>query len=426
MTRKRVLVVIGTRPEGIKLAPVIAALGRRPDGVECRVALTGQHSDLMDQVVEAFGIRADWDLGVMREGQDLYDVLRACLVPKSVTAPGLRDVFAEYRPDLTVVEGDTASVFAAGLVSFFERTRLAHVEAGLRSGDKWRPWPEEIFRRLTGVVADLHFAPTPAARDNLRAENVPASSIHVTGNTVVDALLHAAATPHQAANPDLREALGSGRRLVLLTAHRRESFGKPLRDAFGAIRALADRFEDIAVLYPVHPNPHVREAAVAVLSGHPRIALTQPLGYLDLVSALEHASLVITDSGGIQEEAPTFQKPVLILREVTERPEAVEAGVAELVGTDPRRILALASAVLEGDWRTLKALRMERTRPPGRNGDASLEDEIAAAKAMASRLVAEAYPNPYGDGRAGERIADIIVSALTGAPRVTEDWSGPA
>ena len=394
-----VLVVIGTRPEGIKLAPVIEALARRSDAIECRVALTGQHSDLMDQVIAAFGIRPDWDLGVMREGQSLYDVVGECLT-------GLRGVLTEYRPDMVLAQGDTASVFTTGLVTFFERARLGHVEAGLRSRDKWRPWPEEIFRRLTGVVADVHFAPTPGAAANLRAEGVPSASIHVTGNTVVDALLLAASRPHEAEDPALRAALASGRRLVLVTAHRRESFGAPLREALGAIRELADRYPDTEVLYPVHPNPNVTAAAAAVLGEHPRIRLTRPLGYLDLVTALRHASLVITDSGGIQEEAPTFEKPVLVLRDVTERPEGVAAGIAAVVGTDRDRILNHAMAILDA--------------APG-EGWKSLRWAGAAADGATS----ETYPNPYGDGRAGERIADIIVHRLTGAPRGTEDWAGP-
>jgi UDP-N-acetylglucosamine 2-epimerase (non-hydrolysing) len=378
--KPRVLVVIGTRPEGIKLAPVIAALDQRNDEVETRTALTGQHTHLMDQVLDVFHLRPDWDLDIMREGQDLYDVTEKCL-------SGLRSVLREYRPDLVLVEGDTASVFAAGLVAFYERTRVGHVEAGLRSGNKWQPWPEEVFRRLTGVVTDLHFAPTPAARTNLLREGVASGSVFVTGNTVVDAVLAMASVPHEPGNPDLRAALQSGRRLVLVTAHRRESFGEPLRAAFGAIREVADRFDDILVLYPVHPNPNVRAAADEILAGHPRIVLTTPLDYLDLLAALRHCVLVLTDSGGIQEEAPTFGKPVLVMRELTERPEAVDAGVSVLVGTDPVKIAANATALLEG-----RGLR--------------------------------AVANPYGDGRAADRIADIVIHTLSGADRRTTDWLG--
>lgn len=391
--RPRALVIIGTRPEGIKLAPVVAALDAERDAVETRVALTGQHSELLDQALGVFGVRVDWDLGIMREGQDLYDVMRACL-------DGLGSVVAGYRPDLVIVEGDTASVFAGALVSFFERTRLAHVEAGLRSHDKWRPYPEEVFRRLTGVVADLHFAPTPEAKANLLAEGVPESAIHVTGNTVVDAVRQIAAVERPVANAALAAAIAAGGRLVLLTAHRRESFGAPLREALGAVRELVAAYPDVHVVYPVHPNPNVREAAAEVLGDVDRVRLTEPLDYHDLLTALRHATLVLTDSGGIQEEAPAFGTPVLVLREVTERPEGVRAGVAKLVGTDRDRIVAAAAAYLDG------------------------AGEGGAATRRGSHETGGGWPNPYGDGRAAERIADIVVHALTGRPRRTSDWDG--
>ena len=377
--RPRVLVVVGTRPEGIKLAPVVDSLRARAVDVEVRLALTGQHTDLMDQVLQVFELAVDWDLGIMKEGQSLYDVAHGCL-------DGVRTVVEAYRPDMIVVQGDTASVFFGALVGFFERVRVGHVEAGLRSRDKWRPYPEEILRRLTGVVSDIHFAPTPGARAHLLAEGVTTSSIHVTGNTVVDALLRIAERPHEARDPVLRDVVESGRRLVLVTAHRRESFGAPLREAFTALREIADRFTDVVLLYPVHPNPQVRGPAEEVLGGHPRIRLTAPLDYFDLLFALRRAALAITDSGGIQEEAPSFGTPVLVMREVTERPEAVEAGVARLVGTDQRLIVQ-------------EAVRL-------------LENQRAAPR----------VENPYGDGRAGERIADIIVHVLAGKPRRTADW----
>jgi len=378
----RVLVVIGTRPEGIKLAPVVAAL-RSEGAVDTRVVLTGQHSELLDQALEAFDVQVDADLGIMREGQDLYDVVRECLT-------GLAPVVRDYRPDLVVLEGDTASVFTGSLVAFFERTRVAHVEAGLRSGDKWRPFPEEIFRRLTGVVADLHLAPTPEASANLLAEGVPESSIHVTGNTVVDAVRQIAARNRPIRNPALADAIAAGGRLVLVTAHRRESFGEPLREAFAALRELANGYPDVRIVYPVHPNPNVQRAAREILGHSARIALTEPLDYPDLLAALQRATLVLTDSGGIQEEAPSFGTPVLVMRDVTERPEGVRAGVAKLVGTDRARILQAAAEILDSD----------------------------------SDLRAERWPNPYGDGHASERIADIIVHELTGRARRTRDWDG--
>jgi UDP-N-acetylglucosamine 2-epimerase (non-hydrolysing) len=382
-SRPRVLIVIGTRPEGIKLAPVIAALEARRGEVETRTALTGQHTHLMDQVLQVFRLDPGWDLGIMREGQDLYDVTHACL-------DGLRRVCGEWRPDAIIVEGDTASVFLGSLVGFYERVRLVgHVEAGLRSHDKWQPYPEEVFRRLTGVIADVHFAPTPGARDNLLREGVPEERIHLTGNTVVDALATAADAGHAVANAQMRAALSRDRRTILMTSHRREAFGEPMRRAFLAIRELVDTFPDTVLVYPVHPNPNVRAAVQDTLAGHERILLTEPFGYLDLVAALKHASLVITDSGGIQEEAPTFRCRVMVLREVTERPEAVTAGFARLVGTDPAAILAHGRAALGG--------AAETEWPVGRG-------------------------NPYGDGRAGERIADLLVHRLTGAARRTTDW----
>jgi UDP-N-acetylglucosamine 2-epimerase (non-hydrolysing) len=408
----RVLVVIGTRPEGIKLAPVVEALGERAAEVEARVALTGQHSELLDQALDVFGIRPAWDLEIMREGQDLYDVAHGCL-------DGLRAVVGEYRPDLILVQGDTATVFFATLVAFFERARVGHVEAGLRSHDRWRPYPEEIFRRLTGVAAELHFAPTAEARANLLAEGVDGAAVHLTGNTVVDALQRAAALPHEVEDAALGRILADGRRLVLLTAHRRESFGEPLRAAFRAIRALVDETPDVLLLYPVHPNPNVRAAAEEVLSGHDRILLTKPLGYLDLVTALRRAALVLTDSGGIQEEGPTFGAPILVLREVTERPEAVRAGVAAIVGTDGAAILGLGRAVLR-DGRGVLA-RYGALRRDGRTAAAALE-ALGTAGRPAGAADDAALANPYGDGRAGERIADIAVHALTGAPRRTTDW----
>jgi UDP-N-acetylglucosamine 2-epimerase (non-hydrolysing) len=376
----RVLVVVGTRPEGIKLAPVLEALRARGGELDVQLALTGQHTDLLDQVLRAFDLAVDHDLAIMKEGQDLYDVASGCLT-------GLRELLGRVRPAMVLVQGDTASVFFGALVGFFERVRVGHVEAGLRSGDKWRPYPEEMLRRMTGVLADFHFAPTPGARDHLLAEGVSAAAIHVTGNTVVDALQRIASVPHEPANADLRAAVATGHRLVLVTAHRRESFGAPLREAFRALRRIADDHDDVMLLYPVHPNPNVRGPAEAMLSGHPRITLTQPLDYLDLLWALRHAALAITDSGGIQEEAPSFGTPVVVLREVTERPEGLAAGAARLVGTDAARIVAAAGSVLAGGaaWRS--------------------------------------GGNPYGDGRAGERIADIVVSELTGASRRTEDWS---
>ncbi len=378
--RPRILSVVGTRPEAIKMAPVVEALRAR-GACDHRLALTGQHTGMVDQVLEIFGLGSDYDLKLMKPGQTLYDIGHACM-------DGLREVAEDFQPDVTIVQGDTATVFFAAVVTFFQRGRLAHVEAGLRSREKWSPFPEEMLRRMTDAVSDFCFAPTRAAAGNLAAEGVGAERIFVTGNTVVDALRTIRSRPFAVEDPRVGRLLRSGRPLVLLTAHRRESFGAPLEGVFGAMRELAGRFPGIEIVYPVHPNPRVRDPAHRILGGRPRIHLLDPLPYGDLVAVLDRARLVLTDSGGIQEEAPAFDLHTLVLREVTERPEGVEAGAATLVGTDPARILETASAHLERGAAAARGIR-----------------------------------NPYGDGRAGRRIADILISALTGAPRETGDWA---
>ena len=371
-----VLVLVGTRPEAIKMAPVVKALRAYAPRFRTRLVLTGQHEELAIEALAPFGLTPDRNLGIMREDQTLYDVAVGCLA-------GLRDLLSDDPPEVLLVQGDTASVFFGALVGFFERVRVGHVEAGLRSGDMAHPFPEEGFRRLTGVLADFHFAPTPDAAENLRREGVPEARIHVTGNPVVDALLDIAG---QDASPssdvlsrlDARSRKGEGP-FALLTAHRRESFGEPLDRVFGAVLRLVEAEPELNVLYPVHPNPQVRGPAETILGAHPRIHLVSPLPYPELVRALSGAAVVLTDSGGIQEEAPSFGTPVLVLREVTERPEGVRAGVAELVGTDPDRIFASARRALA-------------------EGEAGRERRRGA--------------NPYGDGRAGERIAAIVARSL--------------
>jgi UDP-N-acetylglucosamine 2-epimerase (non-hydrolysing) len=377
---RRVLVVVGTRPEAIKMAPVVSALRPYAPDIETRVALTGQHTTLVDQVLEVFDLSPDYDLEVMQEGQSLYDVVHW-------TLGGVGGILREWRPDVVLVEGDTATVFTASLAAYFDHVRVGHVEAGLRTRDKWAPFPEEIFRHLTDVVADFHFAPTRRAVEALRAEGVPDAQIHLTGNTVVDALHSVARRERPVTDHALRSVLDDGdSRLVVFTAHRREAFGAPIRHVLGAVRQLADQLPDIRIVCPVHPNPNVVEPATEILANHPRVHLTAPLDYLDMVTALERSSLILTDSGGIQEEAPTFGTPVLVLRKVTERQEAIEAGLAhEVVGMDAARIVEQAVGVLA------------RPKP-------------------------EPAANPFGDGRAGERIADILAADLTGRPRMTEDW----
>jgi UDP-N-acetylglucosamine 2-epimerase (non-hydrolysing) len=382
----RAAVVIGTRPEAVKMAPVVRALRACSDEVALQVVLTGQHGPMVHQTLEVFGIRPDRDLEIMTAGQSLYDVGHRCM-------NGMRDLVREIEPEILLVQGDTATVFYASLVGYFEQVMVGHVEAGLRSGDRYRPFPEEMFRRMTDTLSSLHFAPTREALENLLAEGIDPGTVFVTGNTVVDALIGVSGSDALPLTEPVEDVLQAIRdddgELVLLTAHRRESFGAPIRDVFSAVRALAEARKSVHIVLPMHPNPEVRGAVAEVLEGHPRIHLLEPVPYVDLVGLLREADLVLTDSGGIQEEAPTFGVPVLVLRSVTERPEGVRAGVATLVGTDPDVILQAA----------LGRLTQRAVNP-----------------------LASARENPYGDGLAGERIADLLLHQLRGRPRRTTDW----
>lgn len=366
----RVLSVFGTRPEAIKMAPVVRELRRYPGEIVSRVCVTAQHRQLLDEVLDLFAIRPDYDLNVMRPGQS----------PLSVAAEvlrGLEPVLAEERPDWVLVQGDTTTAALGAVAAFYCGARVAHVEAGLRSHDPREPFPEELNRRVAGVAADLHFAPTEGALENLLREGVERSAIVVTGNPVIDAL-HAA---NDLPAPALE--LPRGRRIVVVTTHRRESFGLPLARICRAVARLVLRFPDIHVVLPAHPNPAVRLAFETHLPVLDRISLIEPLGYRSMVELLRRATLVLTDSGGLQEEAPSLGKPVLVLRDVTERPEGVDAGATRLVGTEEDRIVEEASALLSS---------------PGEY-------------ALMSRAV-----NPYGDGRAAAR----IVAALRGA--AVDEW----
>jgi UDP-N-acetylglucosamine 2-epimerase (non-hydrolysing) len=362
-----VFCVFGTRPEAIKLAPVVAELRFRV-GIDCTVAVTGQHRELLDEVLDLFGIVPDHDLDIMTAGQTPSQVAARVL-------GAIDGLLAKTEPDWVLVQGDTTTAMAVALGAFHGRVRVAHVEAGLRSHDRLRPFPEEVNRRLVGMVADLHFAPTRSARDNLLAEGVAEADVVVTGNTVVDAFLDVAGRPFEPAGTPLAGLPLDDGRLVVLTAHRRESFGPPLREAFEAVRELAGRYGDVRIVYPVHPNPDVQGLAREVLGGVDRVHLVPPLDYRRFAGLLARATLVLTDSGGIQEEAPSVGVPVLVLRDVTERPEAVAAGTARLVGTAAGRIVAEAARLL---------------------------DDPAAHAAMARA------GNPYGDGRARVRIADAL------------------
>jgi UDP-N-acetylglucosamine 2-epimerase (non-hydrolysing) len=370
----KVLAVFGTRPEVIKLAPVIRELRKYPDRVMCKVCVTAQHRQMLDQMLRVFQIQPDYDLNIMQDNQSPSYVAARVLME-------LEGVIQREKPDWVLIQGDTTTVAAAALAAYYAGVKVAHVEAGLRTGDKWRPFPEEINRRVVGAIADLHFAPTALARANLLREGVAPEAVVVTGNPVIDALRWIAAQPPSPAAVELlaRAGVPSGRRLVLVTAHRRESFGMGILALCQALAELAERFPELTILYPVHPNPNVHRPVYQILGRIPNIMLTEPLDYATLVHIMAQAVLVLTDSGGIQEEAPSLGKPVLVLREVTERPEAIQAGTARLVGTDPQRIVS----------ETVRLL----TDPAEYN---------RMARAV----------NPYGDGRAAER----IVSALLGEP----------
>ncbi|MCS7315788.1 MAG: UDP-N-acetylglucosamine 2-epimerase (non-hydrolyzing) [Bryobacterales bacterium] len=366
---KRILIVLGTRPEAIKLCPVQLELSRRRE-FDVRVCATAQHRDLLDQALEVFGVRPDWDLDLMRPDQTLAETTARVVA-------GLEPVLREWRPDMVLVQGDTTTTFCAALAAFYHRIPVGHVEAGLRTWDPAQPFPEEINRVLTSRLASLHFAATPWAAGNLMQEGVPAGQIVITGNPGIDAVLWVRDRLEAGLLAGCEwSGLDPSRRWIVVTAHRRESFGEGFRRICSALAELASR-ADLQIIYPVHPNPNVRAVVFERLRGLSNVLLTEPLQYVPFVDLLRRAWLILTDSGGLQEEAPSLGKPVLVLREKTERPEAVEAGTVKLVGTDPRRIVQ-------------ETLRL-------------LED--AAEYERMSRV-----HNPYGDGRASVRIADAIHS----------------
>lgn len=367
---KDVLCVVGTRPEAIKMAPIVHALRRRR-GLTVRLLLTGQHRHLLDQALATFGLHGDVDLDLMRPNQGLSGLAARIM-------DGVDPLLEQAAPAMVLAQGDTTTVLATAIACFHRRIPFGHVEAGLRTGDLGHPFPEEFNRVVAGRAAALNFAPTEGARRALLQEGILPSTIHVTGNTVIDALLEVTRRL-----PAEAPGLPRSGRLVLMTMHRRESFGAPAAEVLKAVRHLCTAFPDLHFLYPVHPNPNIREIAHAVLGGHPQVTLAEPLGYPDLAAAMKRCSLVLTDSGGLQEEAPALGKPVLVLREVTERPEAVELGVAKLVGTDPGRIIAEVSRLLT-------------------------EPEVYAAMAEGG--------SPYGDGHAAERIAALVAAAVRVPP----------
>ncbi len=360
---KTIMLVFGTRPEAIKMCPLIQELRTRKD-IRTLCCVTGQHRQMLDQVLSAFHVTPDYDLAIMKDGQTLFDVTTRVMEE-------LKNVLAEAKPDLVLVHGDTTTTFAAALTCFYMQIPVGHVEAGLRTYQLDSPFPEEFNRHAVGVVAKYHFAPTEQARQNLLRENKKPETIFVTGNTAIDALKTTVRADYQ--NPELEWAKGS--RLILLTAHRRENLGEPMRAIFRAVRRIADEVPDIKVLYPVHMNPTIRALAQEILGGDERIRLIPPMDVVDFHNMLARSDLVMTDSGGIQEEAPSLGKPVLVLRDTTERPEGVAAGTLKLVGTDEETI-----------YREAKRL---------------LTDEAAYHRMSVAS-------NPYGDGQACRRIADIL------------------
>ncbi len=368
MKKLRVLTVFGTRPEAVKMAPLVKELEKH-ESIESVVCVTAQHRQMLDQVLSMFEIAPDYDLNIMKDRQTLVDITVSAL-------KGLSDVLDEVKPDIVLVHGDTTTSFVGGLASFYKQISVGHVEAGLRTFDRYFPYPEEMNRRLTGALAELHFAPTVRNRSNLINEGVEEKKIYITGNTVIDALKTTVKENYVFDEQRLHKIDYNKNRIISVTAHRRENLGEPLRNICSAIRCIVDNYSDVEIIYPVHLNPVVRDTAGEILGGHPRVHLVDPLGVQDMHNLINKSYMILTDSGGLQEEAPSLGKPVLVLRNETERPEAVEAGTVKIAGTDKERIIALTAELLD--------LRSEY-------------DKMARAV------------NPYGDGRASERIAAALM-----------------
>jgi UDP-N-acetylglucosamine 2-epimerase (non-hydrolysing) len=366
------MVVFGTRPEAIKMAPVVKALQK--ESAPCQVAVTAQHREMLDQVLELFKIRPDYDLNLMKTGQTLVDITTRAL-------NGLVEVFANANPDLVLVHGDTTTTFVAALAAFYAHIPVGHVEAGLRTGNKYSPFPEEMNRKLTGAITDFHFAPTNTAKQNLLREGVPAEKIFITGNTVIDALLNTVSPDYRFADQELESILEreQKRRMILVTTHRRENLGEPMRQIYRGLANVLDNNPDTYIVFPVHKNPSVRKVVNEVLGQHERVYLIEPMDYEPFVNLMSKAHIILTDSGGIQEEAPSLGKPVLVVRDTTERPEAVEAGTVSLVGTSYECVVSSLNQLLV---------------------------DSGVYQAMAHAI------NPYGDGKASERIVKVIQEQL--------------
>jgi UDP-N-acetylglucosamine 2-epimerase (non-hydrolysing) len=368
MEKLKVLTVFGTRPEGIKMAPIVKALND-DDRFLQKVCITAQHRDMLDQVLRIFQIIPDYDLDIFQHGQTLTQITTRAM-------EGLEKIVQEFRPDVILVQGDTTTVFAGALVGFYHQVKIGHVEAGLRSGNLYSPYPEEANRKMTGVLTHYHFAPTKEAANNLLMENYPSEKIFVTGNTVIDALVRVIDDGYRFEDDFLNSLDYKNKKIILLTAHRRENIGEPMVNIFRAIKKVVEENMDIEVIYPIHLNPNVREIAENVFGDNDRIHIIEPLDYLPFANLINRCYLVVTDSGGIQEEAPSLGKPVLVVRKETERPEGIEAGTAKLAGILEKDIYGMISELLH---------------------DSKKYDEMANAV------------NPYGDGRAAEKIRDILI-----------------
>ena len=370
MEKIKLMTVFGTRPEAIKMCPLVLEMRKYPEYIQPIVAVTAQHREMLDQVLDLFGIKPDYDLNIMTAGQTLYDVTTRALM-------GLKDVMEEAKPDMVLVHGDTTTTFAGALASFYQEIPVGHVEAGLRTGDIYSPFPEEMNRKLTGSIADMHFSPTSTSKGNLLRENVDEKNILVTGNTVIDALQTTVREDYKFEDAELNKVFASGNRLILMTTHRRENLGEPMRHVYRALKSVLETHSDVEAIFPVHKNPKVREIVREELGALDRVHLIEPMDYEPFANLMAKVDIVLTDSGGIQEEAPALGKPVLVLRDTTERPEAVEAGTVKLVGTAYEDVLHETNLLLDD--------------------------------AEHYRSMAEAA-NPYGDGRACERIIKAILA----------------
>ena len=371
MEKLKVMTVFGTRPEAIKMCPVVLEMRKYPDFIEPIVAVTAQHREMLDQVMHLFKIVPGFDLNIMTAGQTLYDVTGRAL-------EGLRKVLDEAKPDIVLVHGDTTTTFVGALAAFYSQITVGHVEAGLRTGNKYSPYPEEMNRKLTGAIADFHFAPTEISKENLLRENVDAKKIFITGNTVIDALNTTVDNGFAFEDPEVEKAIASGHRIILMTTHRRENLGEPMRHVYKALKEVLLAHKDVEAIFPMHKNPKVREVAESILGDLEQVHLIEPMDYEPFANLMSKVDIVLTDSGGIQEEAPALGKPVLVLRDTTERPEAVTAGTVKLIGTGKEDVLRETNLLL---------------------------DDKEHYKSMADAC------NPYGDGKAAERIILTILES---------------